>query len=97
MPPKLCSNSDSMASGVAFEELHGTLVLFSRCAAPERAKVAPSTGFRVGLTRVQPILSGLELANHDEFLAAVRNAASHPIGAGYLTRYGATRFPLVGR
>ena len=97
MSPKLFSNSDSMASGVVFEELHGTLVLFSRCSAPERAKVASSTGFRVGLTRVQPILPGLELANHDEFLAAVRNTASRPLRAGYLTRYGATRLPLVGR
>jgi len=54
------------ASAVAFEELHGTLVLFSRCSAREGAEVAPSSGLWVDLARVEAVLSGLQLANHDE-------------------------------
>src|SRR5437588_10021890 len=47
-----------------FEELHRALVLLRRRSAFERAKVAPLAGLRVFLSRVKPVATSLEFANH---------------------------------
>ena len=52
------------ASPAALEELHGALVLLGRRTRPEGAEVAPPSGLRVGLARIEPVLARLELADH---------------------------------
>src|SRR4051794_5429393 len=46
------------------EELDGALVLLGRLPGGERAEVPPLAGPGVHLPRVQPVLAGLEFANH---------------------------------
>src|SRR6266536_2897169 len=46
------------------EKLDRTLVPFRRLAGPERAEIAPSTGLWVRFSRIQPIFTRLELADH---------------------------------
>src|SRR5262249_27732794 len=53
------------ASAVALEELHRALVLLGRLTARERAEIAPLAGARILLARIEPVLTGFELADHD--------------------------------
>src|SRR5207237_8124728 len=55
-------------SSGALEGLNGALVLFGGRASLERAEVPPAPGARILLARVEPILAGLELADHDTVL-----------------------------
>jgi hypothetical protein len=48
----------------ALEILHGTLVLFRRGARLEGAQIAPLAGLGIGLARIEPVLSGWQLADH---------------------------------
>src|SRR5262245_21981388 len=54
----------------ALEILHAALVLLCLCPGRKRAQIAPATGLRVDLARVEPVLAGLELADHDRLYAA---------------------------
>jgi len=58
-----------VASRLSLEILHGALVLLSGLASIECAKVPPPIRPRVDLARIQPILSGFELAYHAACLA----------------------------
>jgi hypothetical protein len=49
---------------VTLEELHGALVLLRCGATLESPQVAPLTGFRIFLARVEPILAGRQFSNH---------------------------------
>ena len=65
---------------MAFEKLHGTLVLFSRGSAREGAEVASSSGLWVDLARIEAVLSRLQLADHDEssvFITSMTNEHDH--------------------
>src|SRR5690349_8950536 len=46
-----------------FEELNSTFMLFGGSTAAERAEILPSP-FRILFTRIQPILPGLQFADH---------------------------------
>jgi hypothetical protein len=52
------------AYSVPLEKLNGALVLFGRRTGTERAQISPFSGSRIDFPRVQPVLTGLELANH---------------------------------
>ena len=47
-----------------FEVLNGPLMLLGRRATLERSEVPPLPGFRIGLSRVEPVLTGFQFANH---------------------------------
>jgi hypothetical protein len=49
------------------EILHGALVLLRGGAARKRAEIAPPAGLRIYFTRIEPVLSGRELADHGDF------------------------------
>jgi hypothetical protein len=51
------------------EILHRALVLLRGGTAGERAEIAPPAGPRILPARVQPVLSGRELADHPDLLA----------------------------
>ena len=55
------------ACSMPLEILHGALVLLGGSARGESAEIAPPAGLRILLARVQPVLSGRELADHGEF------------------------------
>src|SRR5262249_58228871 len=49
----------------ALEELHRALVLLGRLPARERAEIAALAGAGVLLARIEPVLTRLQLADHD--------------------------------
>ena len=46
------------------EVLHGALVFFRPRASAERAQVLATSGFRIQLARVQPVLPAFQFSNH---------------------------------
>src|SRR6185437_9621840 len=50
---------------VPLEILHGTLVPFGRSARFEGAEITAPAGLRIDLARVEPVLTGSQLADHD--------------------------------
>jgi hypothetical protein len=48
-----------------FEKLNGVFVLLCRRARAKRPEISPFSGPRVDFARVKPVLTGLELANHE--------------------------------
>ncbi len=57
---------------MALEILHGPLVLLRGGAARKRAQIVPPAGLRIYFTRIEPVLSGRELADHGDFLDRAR-------------------------
>ena len=53
------------AALTSLEKLHGALVLLRSGAAGKGTEIAPPAGLRILLTRIEPVLAGRELANHD--------------------------------
>src|SRR5262249_3853969 len=53
-----------ISASMPLEILHGALVLFGGRTRFERAEIAPSTGLRIDLARIEPVLAGLQLADH---------------------------------
>src|SRR5579872_2699049 len=53
---------------MALEILDCAFVLFGGGATAERAQVAPLAGFGILLPRIEPVLPGRQLANHDPIL-----------------------------
>lgn len=51
-------------SSAALKKLHSAFVPLRRSAAREGAKISPLAGARIGLPRIQPVLSRLQLAYH---------------------------------
>src|SRR5215831_1949251 len=49
----------------ALEILHGALVLLRGGTAGKGAEIAPLAGLRILFTRIEPVFSGREFANHD--------------------------------
>src|SRR5262245_8705087 len=87
VPGSRCSDGSVpgvRGTSVPLEELHRALVLFSRRARLERAKIAAPPGPRIDLARVKPITAGLELADHCRlhalslFASSWRNAVTMP-------------------
>jgi hypothetical protein len=65
---------------MTLEILHRSLVLLCLCSRAKGAKIAPLSGARIALPRVQPIFSWFEFADHSLQDAAKRiYAASRPI------------------
>jgi len=51
---------------VPLEKLHSALVILSRFFSIEGSEVSTAAGFRILLTRIQTVLTGLQFANHVE-------------------------------
>src|SRR5262249_10396759 len=51
-------------SAARLEVLHRALAGLGLAPGPERAQIAPFTGLRVSLSRIEAVASGAELANH---------------------------------
>lgn len=49
----------------ALEELHGAFVSLGGLAGAEGSQITALSGLRILLARVEPVLSGLQLANQD--------------------------------
>src|SRR5262245_38634240 len=60
------------ADSMAFEVLHGTLVLLGRRPRFEGAEIATPARFRVQLAGIEPIAARLELADHRRLPSALR-------------------------
>jgi hypothetical protein len=59
------SSSERMPSlSSALEELHGSLMLFSRSARGKRTEVSPFASFGIALAGIQAITPVVQLANH---------------------------------
>jgi len=52
-------------SPAALEKLHGPFVPLRRGTCLEGSQIAPLSGLGVQFSRVQPVLAGLQFANHD--------------------------------
>jgi hypothetical protein len=52
------------ASPAAFEKLYGSLVSLCRSTGFERSEILAFPGSRIGLSRIQPVPAGPQLANH---------------------------------
>src|SRR5436309_7030656 len=72
--------SRCVSLAAALEELHRALVFFGRLPALERAEVAALAGARILLARIESILSGFQLADHDASGCSWLGARVHHAG-----------------
>ena len=82
-------------SSMPLEELDGALMFLGRRSAAKRPQIPPFPGSRIDAARIQPILPGLQLANHRDLpqmielsLNAILDAQSDTLTASAAAEWG---------